>query len=194
MRGVSRGIGRDDEDLLEALCPIGVRHQFGNPHRLAGLVLAGEDADAAGRFCRRPLEGAEFCRGDGAVRQGHRALEIGRPNRRIAARADLLGAFGGIHRGERDPLDAFATLLEEGARRGIVFGRRQHAEQFHVVGVEHDGVVARSHMRAVGAARRHGEAEPFVIFGGLVEVLDHDHGVIDSDDVLECHFLSSRLE
>ena len=75
-----------------------------------------------------------------------------------------------------------------------MFRRRQHAEQFHIVGVEHDGVIARSHMRAVGAARRHGEAQPLVVFGGLVEILHHDHGVIDSDDVFECHsFISSGL-
>jgi hypothetical protein len=63
----------------------------------------------------------------------------------------------------------------------------QHAEQLYVVGVEHDGVIARSHMRAVGAARRHGEPEPLPVVGGLVEILHHDDGVIDSDDVFECH-------
>ena len=64
----------------------------------------------------------------------------------------------------RASLDAFAGLFQKRPRRSIMFRRRQHAEQFHVVGVEHDGVIARSHMRAVGAARRYGEAEPLVIF------------------------------
>ena len=75
-----------------------------------------------------------------------------------------------------------------------MFCRRQHAEQFHVVGVEHDGVVAGAHMRAVGAARRDGEAQPLPVFGGLVEILHHDDGMIDSDDVFECHsVISSAL-
>jgi hypothetical protein len=42
-------------------------------------------------------------------------------------------------------------------------------------------------MRAVGAARRDGESQPLPVFGGLVEILHHDHGVIDTDDVFECH-------
>ena len=63
----------------------------------------------------------------------------------------------------------------------------ENAEQFHVVGVEHDGVIARSHLGAVRAARRHHEAEPFPVLGGFVEIPDHDNGVIDTDDILECH-------
>jgi hypothetical protein len=39
----------------------------------------------------------------------------------------------------------------------------------------------------VGAARRHGEAEAFPVRGGLIEIPDHDHGMIDSDDILERH-------
>jgi len=44
----------------------------------------------------------------------------------------------------------------------------------------------------VRAARRHGKAEPFPVLGGLVEIPNHDDGVIDSDDIPERHcFVSS---
>ena len=107
----------------------------------------------------------------------------------MSSSANFFCAIGRIHRRERDALDAFAVLFKIRPSRSIMFRWRQHTEQFHIVGVEHDGVIARSHMRAVGAARRHGEAESLVILGRLVEILHHDHGVIDSDDVFECHFL-----
>ena len=165
MRGFLGRFGRDHQHLLQALGAIGMLHQFGNPDRLARLVLAGEDAHAARRFRRRPLKGAEFRRGHRSIRHRHRPLEIGGANGRIAARANFFGAFGRIHRRERDALDAFAALFKIRPRRSIMFCRRQHAEQFHIVRVEHDGVIARSHMRAVGAARRHGEAKPLVVFG-----------------------------
>ncbi|MET3242594.1 hypothetical protein ABIF36_008082 [Bradyrhizobium japonicum] len=140
-----------------------------------------------GASAGRPHEGAEFRRRDRAVRQRHRPLEIGRADRRQATRADFLCAGGAIDRREGDTLDAFAACVEEGAGRRILLGRGQHAEQLHIVRVEHDGVVAGAHMRAVGAARRHREAELPVVLGGLVEVLHHDHGVVDTDDVLEGH-------
>ena len=191
MGGVLGGLRRNDQHLLQAFGAIGVLHQFGNPHRLAGLVLAGEDAHAARRFRGRPLEGAEFGRRHGAVGHRHRPFEIGRANRRIAARANFLGAGGRIHRREGDALDAFAAFFEKGARGALCSVGDQHAEQFHIVGVEHDGVVAGSHMGAVGAARRHRETQPLLVLGGLVEVFHHDDGVIDSDDVFECHSVIS---
>ena len=76
---------------------------------------------------------------------------------------------------------------EKRPRRSIMFGFNQHAEQFNVVGIEHDGVIARSHLGAVRAARRQREAKALPARGGIVEIPDHDDGVIDSDDVLECH-------
>ncbi|AHY52367.1 hypothetical protein BJS_06070 [Bradyrhizobium japonicum SEMIA 5079] len=39
----------------------------------------------------------------------------------------------------------------------------------------------------MGATRRQGETELPIVFGGLVEVPNHDHGVVDTDDVLEGH-------
>ena len=75
-----------------------------------------------------------------------------------------------------------------------MFGFNQHAEQFDIVGIEHDGVVARSHLGAVRAARRYGEAKPFPVFGGLVEISDHDDGVIQSDEIFQCHVWFPRHE
>ena len=48
-------------------------------------------------------------------------------------------------------------------------------------------VYARSHLGAVRAALRHREAKALPVLGGVVEIPDHDDGVIDSDDVLERH-------
>jgi hypothetical protein len=130
-----------------------------------------------------------------AIRHRYRPLEIGRAKRLVAARANFLGAGSGIECRERDALDAFAASIEKRAGRSIVLGFNQHAEQFDVVGIEHDGVIARSHFCAVGAARRHGEAKASSpVFGGLVEIPDHDHGVIDPDDVFECHSLFPRRQ
>jgi hypothetical protein len=43
----------------------------------------------------------------------------------------------------------------------------------------------------VRAARRHRETKAFPGLGGLIEILDHDDGVIDPDDILECHSFDS---
>jgi hypothetical protein len=48
MRGVLGRLRRNDQHLLETFRAIGVLHQFGNPHRFARLVLAGEDAQPPG--------------------------------------------------------------------------------------------------------------------------------------------------
>jgi hypothetical protein len=63
----------------------------------------------------------------------------------------------------------------------------QHAEQFEVVRIKHDGEVAGSHLGTVRAARRHGEAKTPPVLCGLVEIRDHDDGVIHPDDVVERH-------
>src|SRR6266403_183405 len=47
MRGILGRLRRSDQHLPKPLRAIGVLHQFGNPHRLARLVLAREDAHAA---------------------------------------------------------------------------------------------------------------------------------------------------
>ena len=88
-------------------------------------------------------------------------------------------------------LDTLAAFGEKRARWSIILGLDQYAEQFEVVRIEHDGVIARSHLGAVRAARRHGKAKPLPVLGGLVEIPDHDDGVIDSDDILECHSFGS---
>ena len=75
------GSGVTISTCLQALRAIGMLHQFGNPHRLARLVLAGENPHAARRFRDRPLKGAEFRRRQRAVRHRHRPLEIGRADR-----------------------------------------------------------------------------------------------------------------
>ena len=172
---------------LQAFRAVGVFHQFGNPDGFPRLVLTGENPQPSRRFRDRPLKDPELGRRQAAVRHRHRPLEIGRAERLVAARANFLGAGGRIDRREGDAFDAFAAFCEKCARRSIMFCFDQHAEQFHIVGVEHDGVIARSHLGAVRAARRHREAEPLPVLGGLVEIPHHDDGVIDSDDVLECH-------
>jgi hypothetical protein len=149
-------------------------------------VLAGKDAHSARRFRNWPLKGRELRRRHAAIRHRHRSLEIGRSDRLIAARANLLGTVGRIHRGEGDAFDAFA-IAEKGPRRCIVSGVSQHAEQLDVIGIKHDGVIARAHMRAMGAARRDGEAEPLPVRGGGVEIPSHDDGMVDSDDIPERH-------
>ena len=107
--------------------------------------------------------------------------------------ANFFGARSGIDCRKRDALNAFAPLGEKCARRGIVVGFRQHAEQFDVVRIEHNGVVARSHLGAMRAARGHSEAETLPVRGGLVEIPDHDHSVIDADDILERHVYVSPV-
>jgi len=83
-------------------------------------------------------------------------------------------------------------LAKKSARRRIVFGFNQHAEQLDVVGIEHDGEIARSHFGAVGAARRHRETKAFPVLRSLIEIPDHDDGMINSDDIVERHaFVSS---
>ena len=189
------GLGRllrRDQHLPQAFGAVGVFHQFGNPHRFARFVLAGEDAHAARRFRNWPLEGPKFGRRKPAVGHRHRSLEIGRTDRRAAARANFLGAGGGVDRGKGDAFDAVAVLGKKRPRRSVVLRLGEHAEQFHVVRLEHHGVVARSHMGAVGAARRYREAQPLPVLGGLVELLHHEHDVIYSDDVLQCHALFPR--
>ena len=78
--------------------------------------------------------------------------------------ADVI-VIGGGFTGLSTALHLREAGVEIGARGSIMFCRGEDAEQFHIVGVEHDGVIARSHMRAVGAARRHGETEPLVVLG-----------------------------
>jgi hypothetical protein len=39
----------------------------------------------------------------------------------------------------------------------------------------------------VRAARRNGDSEPPPVLGGAIEILDHDDGVVDSDDIFERH-------
>ncbi len=150
-------------------------------------MLTGKNTQSTRRFGNRPLEDPESGRRPAAIRHRHRSFEIGGAYRFVAARANLLGAGGGIDGRECDAFDAFTALREECARRSIMFCFNQHAEQFHVVGIEHDGVIARSHLGTVRAARRHGKAKPLPVLGGSVEIPDHDDGVIDSDDILECH-------
>jgi hypothetical protein len=43
------------------------------------------------------------------------------------------------------------------------------------------------------AARGNGESKPPPVLGGVIEILDYDNGVVDSDDILERHsFVSPR--
>jgi hypothetical protein len=178
---------RHDQRLLQAFGGVGVPHQLGNPYRLAGLVLAGKDAQVPRCFRDRPLEHTKLRCRQAAIRHRHRALEIDRPDRLKAARANLLGARGGVDRREGDALDTFAALGEESTGRRVVVGLGEDAEQLDVIGIEHDGVVARAHLGAVGAARRQREAEPLPGLGRRIELLHHDDGVIDTDDVLQGH-------
>ena len=96
MRGLLSRIGRNQQHLPETFCAIGMPHQLGNPHGVAGLVLAGEDAHAGRRFLDRPLEGAEFRCREAAVRHGHGPLEIVRSEWHVTACADFLGARGRV--------------------------------------------------------------------------------------------------
>src|SRR2546423_1295945 len=91
---------------------VGVLHQFRNPHRLARLVLAGEDAHAARRLHRRPLKGPEPGRGFRAIRQCHRPLEIGGANGDITTRENFFRAPRRIHGGEGGTHAAVAVLVE----------------------------------------------------------------------------------
>ena len=75
-----------------------------------------------------------------------------------------------------------------------MLGLGQYAEQFDVVGIEHDGGVAGSHLGTVRAARRQRESKPLPVLGGVVEIPHYDDGVIDPDDIFECHSLFSRHE
>ncbi len=43
----------------------------------------------------------------------------------------------------------------------------------------------------MGAARRHRKAQALPVRGGGVEVLDDDHGVVDSNDVFQRHVLNT---
>jgi hypothetical protein len=49
-------------------------------------------------------------------------------------------------------------------------------------------------MGAVRAPRRDGKSEPLPVFRSLVEIADHHHDMVDSNDVLECHSAVSLTE
>src|SRR5262249_13382121 len=149
--------------------------QFGNPDRLTRLVLTGKDAQTAGLLVDRPLKHGELRSRLAAVGHGYRPLKIDGPDRRIAARANFVRPRRRIGRRERDSLDAFAPVDKVAGWR-VVFGRREYAEQFDIIGVEHDRIVARSHVSAVGAARGNREAEGLPGRGRLVEIPDHSDG------------------
>ena len=147
--------GSADEDLDrdDARRAVGMLLQFGNPHRVARQMLAGEDAHAAGAFAQRPAEHVELRFALAAVRQIDRAAEMHRTERLEAARVQIGGARGRVVGGEGGALDALA-VLQEVARRLVLLGLVQHAEQLEIVLAEHDGVVARAHLRRMRAARR----------------------------------------
>ena len=81
--------------------------------------------------------------------------EMNRTERLEAARLQVGGARGGVVGGESGALDALA-VLQEVARRLVLLGLVQHAEQLEIVLAEHDGVVAGAHdaANACRAARR----------------------------------------
>ena len=105
----------------------------------------------------------------------------------------LIGAFFStgrrIDRSKRNPLDPLTARGQKRSRRRIVLGLGKHAEQFDIVRIEHDGVIARSHFGAVGPPRRNRKAKALPILRRPIEILDHDDRVIDADNVLERHSL-----
>ena len=79
LRRRGRGVARQHFDAQDALCPVGMALPGRNPDRVAGQVLAGEDADAAGRLVERPAEDVELRLADAAARQLDRPAEMHRP-------------------------------------------------------------------------------------------------------------------
>ena len=71
---------RHDLDPHDPGRAVRVPLQCGNPHRIAGQVLAGEDPHAGRRLLQRPLEDSEPRLGFAAVRQRNGAAEIDRPD------------------------------------------------------------------------------------------------------------------
>ena len=102
-------------------------------------------------------------------------------------------ASRGIRRREGDALDAAAGRFQIGPGRRVVLGGGEHAEQLHVIVAEHDGVIAGAHMRAMGAARRDGEAELFPVACCRIEVFHRDDSMIDSGYVFDGHACTMSL-
>jgi hypothetical protein len=180
-------LSRDDLDPHDPGHAVRVPLQSGNPDRIAGQVLAGEDPHAGRRLLQRPLEDPEPRLGLAAVRQRHRAAEIDWPDPGNAAGAKFLDSRGRVGRGQRRPFDPFAAPRKERAARGVVRRLGQDPDELDVIGPEHDGVVAGPHVGAVGPARRKGEAETAPGLGGAVEVTHQDDDVVEPDDMLQRH-------
>ena len=65
---------------------------------------------------------------------------------------------------------------------GVALGRRHHRKQLEVVFAQHDGVVCSAQRRAVDAFGRQREAEPAVDVGGLRQVGNRNHQMVDGAD------------
>ena len=69
---------------------------------------------------------------------------------------DRSSAASDVYKRQAHALAAGQDLAPAGVRLGL----GDDAHQLEIVALQHDGVVAGAHVRAVGAARRDGEAEP----------------------------------
>ena len=101
-----------------ALGAVRVAHEFGDPHGVAGQMLAGEDAHAAGLLGERPAEDVELRLARAAVRQIDRAAEMHRAQRLETAALEEGRTVGRTVGGEGRALDAFAI---DGIRHNIPF-------------------------------------------------------------------------
>lgn len=155
-------------------------HDLGDPDRVAGQVLAGEDAHAAGVLVERPAEDVELGLTGAAAGKVDRAAEMHGAERLEAAGLQLRRARGGVVGGEGGALDALA-LREEVAGGLVLVGLGEHPEQLEVVVDEHGRVVAGAEMRRMGATGRHGEADPFPGLRGGVEVANGDHDMVGAE-------------
>ncbi len=117
MRGFLRGLGRCDQRLPDPLGRIGVLHQLGI-HTVSRVLCwqakmrTPPGASAVGHMKVRNFAAETVPFGNVTGR----SKSVG-PIGVKATCADLLGASSRIDRGEGDALDAFAALVEEGARR-----------------------------------------------------------------------------
>src|SRR5262245_8543189 len=99
-------------------------------------MLAGEDTHSAGALGERPAEDVELCFGLAAIRQIDRSAEVRRSERLETTGLEVSGTRRRIVGGKGGALDALA-LRKKVARRLVLVGVVQHAEQFEIVFAEH---------------------------------------------------------
>ena len=110
-------IRRDDQDAFDAFGRVGVFAVDSGIQTVSRVLCwQANSRTPPGASVDRPLKRGEFRRALRAVGQRNRPLEIGRPDGWITARADFLGAFSRIRRGEGDAFDAAVVL----ARNALV--------------------------------------------------------------------------